>query len=180
MQLHNTQSRFGVVAMSLHWLTVALVLAAWLLGTFGDVFPKGPTRAAGLTVHISLGLAILAALAVRIAWRLRDQLPLTEPTSLGVLGDKAGRAAHYALYVLLIAVPIVGIVLQFARGEPLPVFGLLQVASPWAADRTFAGSVKGIHEVLANALIIVAGIHAAAAIFHHWYLKDRTLERMLP
>ena len=69
---------------------------------------------------------------------------------------------------------------QFARGHALPLFGLGEIASPWPADRTFARSVKGVHELLANALIILALLHAAAALAHHWFLRDRTLRRMLP
>jgi len=88
--------------------------------------------------------------------------------------------AHYALYALLIAVPVAGIVVQFARGDALPLFGLSDIPSPWLANRAFARSAKEVHEVLANALVIFAGLHAAAALVHHWILRDRTLVRMLP
>ena len=94
--------------------------------------------------------------------------------------DTTGRLAHYALYALLVAVPISGIVLQFARGDALPLFGLAEIPSPWVANRTYARSVKEVHEVLANALVILAAFHAAAALVHHWIFRDRTLVRMLP
>jgi cytochrome b561 len=70
--------------------------------------------------------------------------------------------------------------LQFARGDSLSLFGLFDIASPWARDKTFAHSVKEIHEVLAHALLAVASFHAAAALVHHWVFRDRTLVRMLP
>jgi cytochrome b561 len=73
-----------------------------------------------------------------------------------------------------------GITLQFARGDALPLFGLLEIASPWSADCALTRSLKGIHEVLANALMIIAGLHAAAALAHHYIFRDRTLLRMLP
>jgi cytochrome b561 len=60
------------------------------------------------------------------------------------------------------------------------LFGLTEIASPWVRDRAFARSVKEIHEVMANALIILATLHAVAALLHHWVLRDRTLVRMLP
>jgi cytochrome b561 len=60
------------------------------------------------------------------------------------------------------------------------LFGLSQIPSPWLADRAFARSAKEVHEVLANALVILAGLHAAAALVHHWIFRDRTLVRMLP
>ena len=99
---------------------------------------------------------------------------------LGEWLDRAGRLAHYALYALLIAAPVAGIVLQFARGEPLQLFGLAEITSPWSANRAFARTVKEVHEVLANGLVIFAGFHAAAALVHHWVFRDRTLVRMLP
>jgi cytochrome b561 len=180
MQFRNSQDHYGLVALSFHWLTVALVIVAWMLGTFDDVFPRGAARATGLFVHITAGVAILMLLLGRAAWRVGDPPPPVEPSVLGAWGERAGQVAHYALYVLLAAVSIAGIVVQFARGNALPVFGLFKIASPWAADRAFARSVKEIHEVLANTLVMLAVLHAAAALAHHWVFRDRTLARMLP
>ena len=180
MRFRNSPDGYGAIPQTLHWLTVGLVVLAWMLGTFDDALPKGAARAAGLFVHISAGVAILAVLAVRLLWRLADPPPPAEATVLGVWLDRAGQLAHYALYALLIAAPIAGIVLQFARGDALPLFGLSEIPSPWIADRAFARSVKEVHEVLANALAIVACLHAAAALVHHWVFRDRTLVRMLP
>ena len=180
MRFRNSPDGYGAIPQTLHWLTVGLVVLAWMLGTFDDALPKGAARAAGLFVHISAGVAILALLVARLLWRLADPPPSPEPTVLGVWLDWAGRLAHYALYALLIAAPVAGIVLQFARGDALPLFGLSEISSPWIADRAFARSVKEVHEVLANALAILACLHAAAALVHHWVFHDRTLVRMLP
>jgi cytochrome b561 len=79
-----------------------------------------------------------------------------------------------------VAVPVAGIVLQFARGNAVSIFGLFDIVSPWTADRALARSVKEIHDILANTLVILAALHAAAAIFHTVVLRDRTLRRMLP
>jgi cytochrome b561 len=180
MRFRNSADGYGAIAQSLHWLTVVLVAIAWTLGTFDDVLPKGAARAVGLFIHISAGVAILVALVARVLWRMADPPPQPAPTTLGVWAGTASRFAHYALYALLIAVPIAGIVLQFARGNALPLFGLAEIPSPWIADRTYARSVKEVHEVLANALAILAAFHAAAALVHHWVFRDRTLVRMLP
>lgn len=175
--------RYSGVAQSLHWLTAFFVLIAWSLGEFDDVLPKGVARAAGLFVHISVGLAILVMLVVRVPWQVTHKQP-PETTKFGawmtIWTDPAARIAHYAMYLLLAAVPISGIVLQFARGNALPLFGLVEIASPWIADRAFASSVKEIHEILANALVILAMFHGLAALLHHFVFGDRTLVRMLP
>jgi cytochrome b561 len=180
MQWRNSIEGYGAVPQMIHWVTVAVVILAWSLGQFDDIFPKGAARAASLFVHISAGLAVIGILVLRLFWRLADPPPPIEHTSLGAWLDRAGRLTPYILYALLIAVPISGIILQFARGDPLPLFGLTEIASPWTEDRAFAHSVKEVHEVTANALVIIAAFHAAAALIHHWVLRDRTLVRMLP
>jgi cytochrome b561 len=81
---------------------------------------------------------------------------------------------------LLIAVPIAGILSQFARGNALPLFGIGEIPSPWIRDRAFAHNVTEVHEILANALVVVASFHAAAALVHHFVFRDNTLARMLP
>jgi cytochrome b561 len=180
MQILNSPQRYGAVVQGLHWATVLLVIAAWLLGTFGDDLPKGAARDTGLFIHTSAGLAVLLIVVVRMLWRLADAPPPAEATPFGVWLDRAGQAAHVALYSLLVALTVAGIVALFARGKPLPLFGFGSIASPWAADRAFAHSVTEVHEFLANALLALAAVHAGAALVHHWVFRDRTLKRMLP
>jgi cytochrome b561 len=184
MQLTNSSNRYGAIPRFLHWMTVVLVAVAWALGTFGDDLPKGAARATGLFIHISAGLLILVALVTRLVWRVVDPAPPLEPNEfgrwLGALADPAARLGHYTLYALLVAVPVVGIIAQFARGDALPLFGIGEIPSPWMRDRAFAHSVTEIHEIAANALVIVASFHAAAALVHHFVFRDNTLVRMLP
>jgi len=118
MLIYNSSKGYGAIPQAAHWLTVILVAVAWTLGLFGDDLPKGPQRDAGLFVHISAGLAVLILLVVRLAWNLFNPPPSAGPTTLGIWSARLGQAAHYLLYTLLIAVPVAGIVLQFARGEP--------------------------------------------------------------
>ena len=180
MRVRNSSQSYGAIAMALHWAVVVLVLGAWLIGQFGDELPRGTPREIGLFVHMSLGLAVIAFVIARLFWRLSDPPPAPEESPLGSWGEWASKVAHYLIYVALIAVPIAGIVLQFARGHALPIFGLFEIASPWPADRTFAHDVKEIHELLANVMLALIGLHAAAALAHHYIFRDRTLLRMLP
>ena len=86
---------------------------------------------------------------------------------------------HYVLYGLLIVVPDFG-ALQLAQGHSLPLFGLGEIPSPRLADKPFAHSLKEVHEILANLLVILAVFHMAAALVHHIVFGDNTLRRMLP
>jgi cytochrome b561 len=180
MQLANSATRYGAVPQALHWLTVICVVAGWLLGQFVDDFPKGSPHDLALWTHMTLGQLVIVLLIARLAWRVVKSPPPLEPTRFGRLLEIASKLSHYALYLLLVAVPFVGIIVQLKGGHDLPILGFWNVASPWPADRARAESILEVHEVLANALLILAGIHAGAALIHHYAFGDRTLTRMLP
>ena len=180
MQLYNSLKRYGAGPMLLHWVTALLVVVAWTLGIFGDDIPRGETRNFARFVHVSAGLLVVGLLVVRLVWRFANPPPPSEATPLGPWADRAGIAAHYVLYALLAAVPIVGVVALFGEGKPLPLFGLFDVPSPWSKDKAFTELAEEIHETLANALLAVVALHAIAALTHHWVFGDRTLTRMLP
>lgn len=179
MSLRNDASGYGAVTRMLHWLSGGLIVIAWLLGSFGEDLPKSAEPSA-LFVHMSVGLAVLALLFVRLGWRLADPPPAALHMALGPWSDRLATLMQWLLYGLILVAPVSGVVLEFARGQPLPVFGLFEIASPWVRDRQFARSVKEVHELVANALMIFASLHAAAALTHHYLLKDATLLRMLP
>jgi cytochrome b561 len=180
MQLTNTKAQYGAIPQLIHWFTALFVIAGWLLGQFGDDLPRGAVRAFGLYAHMTLGQCVVALLVVRLIWRVANPPPPLEATRFGWTLQLAAKLGHIAIYILLAAVPIAGIIVQLTRGRDLPVFGLWTFHSPWPADRALARSVLRVHEVLADTLLVLAGVHAAAAITHHWVLLDRTLRRMLP
>jgi cytochrome b561 len=180
MHLANSKTRYGAGPQVLHWLTAIFVVCGWLLGQFGDYLPRGNPRAVGLFIHMTLGQCIIALIVTRLAWRIVNPPPPFERTRFGRMQQAAATLGHYVLYALLVAVPIAGIVVQLSRGHALPIFGLWTIASPWHADRAFSRSVLKVHEYLADAVLILAFLHAAVALMHHWVLGDATLMRMLP
>jgi cytochrome b561 len=180
MQMRNSSQRYGAIAMTLHWLVLGLIVLSWLTGEFHEAFPVGEPRHAIMFTHVTLGLSILALVVARLCWRLADPPPALEKSTLGRWADWSAHAAHYVVYALLLAIPAVGVSTVFAGGRALSIFGLVQIASPWGADRAFAHSVAEVHETLVNGLLILVALHAAAALVHHYALKDRTLLKMLP
>ncbi|MBI3503432.1 MAG: cytochrome b [Proteobacteria bacterium] len=178
-KLHNDANGYGAVAMALHWTMAVCVLTSWLLGQTVDAFGRD-WEPVIVYSHLTLGVAIVALLAVRIAWRLGDPPPAAIPSKFDPWMARAATAGHWLLYALLVAIPVSGIVHNFARGQALPLFGLYEIASPWARDRAFVRATKEIHELLSNLLLFVALGHAAMALAHHHFLKDGTLRRMLP
>lgn len=179
MQLTNSKLRYGALPQFMHWLTALCVIAAWLIGQFGDDLPK-PWHGPALTVHMTLGQTVAALLILRLIWRAMNPPPPLEATRFGRWTKFAARASHFTMYGLLLAVPFLGAITQLKRGHPLPVFGIWEWTSPWPADRATARTLLTVHFYLADLLLILAGGHAIAAIGHHWVLRDRTLARMLP
>lgn len=180
MQLANSKARYGAAPQVLHWLTGLFVICGFLLGQFGDVFPKGPGRELGLVAHMTLGQGVMALLLVRLLWRKLNPPPPPEATPLGRLIEIAAKASHFTLYGLLLVVPLLGAIVQLKRGNELPIFAVWHVPSPWPVDRNLARSILSLHGTLADALLILAGVHSSAALVHHWIWRDRTLSRMLP
>ena len=181
---------YGPTSRLLHWVTVFLVSLAWALGMFGEsLFGEGEkvlkgADSATLQIHMWAGLAILLITAFRFPWRMTNPPPPPEANEFSqwLVGwtDPAARVTHYVLYLLLFAVPVVGLLLQFSRGHTLSLFGLTQITAPLWLDRGLAHRLEELHEVLANVLVVLALFHAGAAIVHHVVFQDNTLLRMAP
>jgi cytochrome b561 len=175
-----TSERYSAPAQMFHWVSAVLVGLAWLLGQTRDNFAKGEPRQLVDFVHVTAGQTIVILLLLRLLWRFVSPPPAREAGPGGVWAERVAVLTQSLLYLLLLAIPIVGVVTLFADGKPLPLFGLGQIPSPWAKDKALEHTVKEIHEWLANGLILLAALHAGAALAHHFRLKDDTLKRMLP
>lgn len=86
---------------------------------------------------------------------------------------------HLALYVFMLAMPLLGWLLLSAEGEPVPFFGL-ELPALVGPDPALADSVEELHETIGTVGYYLVGLHAAAALFHHYFQRDNTLLRMLP
>ena len=173
MSIIGNERRYGLVAQGLHWITAALVLWAWLIaGTWG----RDETSPI-MGLHQSIGFTVFLLVLVRLAWRLFDSRP-AEP-SMPTWMALAGKVSHWLLYALLIAIPLSAIVGSWLEGHSLMLYGNT-VAPLLATSRRLGHQILEYHQLLGTTLIWVAGLHAAAAIFHHVVLRDRVLRQMLP
>jgi cytochrome b561 len=163
--------------VTLHWLTVLLVLAQFALAETWSWFPR-PTRHLMIVTHMSFGIILTAVIAIRIAWRLTPGHQL--PPAVSGWTELAAKAVHYLLYVMLAAEAVLGFLLRWSGNESMSFFGLL-IAPPFAPFSKPAHHLVGeIHNLNGWAIIILAAGHAAAALYHHYGLHDRVLSRMLP
>lgn len=179
MNIRSNSDRYGPISIGLHWLMLLLIAGAYACIELSGNFPEGNDIREGLkTWHFMLGLSLLVLVVVRIGARLTGSVPRIqpEPTQWQVL---SARAMHVALYVFMAAMPILGWLTLSAGGKAVPFFGMTLPALV-AESKLVADWAKEIHETGGEIGYFLIGLHAAAALFHHYVVRDNTLRRMLP
>jgi cytochrome b561 len=175
----NNRDGYGWLSLSLHWLMLVLLAAAYATMELKGVFPKGsPGRAAMAFWHYSLGLTVFALVWLRLAVHLAGSKPEVAPP-MPAWQARAARIAQGLLYLLMAALPLLGWLALSTKGGPVPWFGL-ELPLLLDEDRALSKTFKNLHEIGATAGYLVVGVHAAAALFHHYVLRDNTLRLMLP
>ncbi len=178
MQWLNDEHGYGRLTVALHWFMLLLLAAVYACMEFKGIFPRGSAgRDAMKTWHFMLGLSVLPLALVRVALASAGRTPriVPEPPKWQA---RLATAMKLALYAFMIATPLLGWLLLSAKGSPIPFFGL-NLPALIEADKTNASSIKEIHETLATLGYFLIGAHAAAALFHHYLVRDNTLQRML-
>jgi cytochrome b561 len=168
--------RHAPTTIALHWLTAALVVALWTIGQTIDFAPKGPLRVDYRSLHMALGVTLAVVLVIRLAWRA-TRGGMQPPLDRGLLLAIA-RATHWLLYALMLLAVGLGLTNVWVQGDS--IFNLVRVPRLVPGDRALVHQVGDWHALAANAVLIVVGLHSAAALFHHFILRDATLRRMLP
>lgn len=171
--------RWDPVSQALHWLVVLLILGQGTAGLLMVGMRNSPDKIQVYALHKSVGLTLLALVLLRLAWRLVSTAPARLP-GIPDWEHRAARAGHALLYGLLLAVPLTGWVFNSAAGFPLRWFGLFDVAAIAGRDQALRELAVQWHEALFWVLVATAVGHAAAALYHHLFLRDATLARMLP
>jgi cytochrome b561 len=159
----------------LHWLTAGLVATLWGLAQIIDFFPNAQ-RVYPRSAHILLGVLLVLIYAFRLIWRNTNGAHLP-PADTGWM-HLAARAAHWGLYLLVAATLVAGLTYEAARADN--ILNLFQLPSIAPGDKALRRELGGYHELAANSVLILAGLHAVAALFHQYVLKDGVLRRMLP
>lgn len=174
-----TRTRYSPVTQTLHWLTVLLVGVAYLASEGGpETRVYSAERAWSLSLHESFGALVLLVLVLRLALRLCDDAP--EEPAMPAWMAVSSKVVHWLFYALLAAVPLTAILGAWYEGHPVTVFGIGAIGPFAEASHDLGRSITRIHPLLGDAIIWVAGVQAAAALFHHFFLRDRVLLFMLP
>lgn len=177
MSWRNTDNNYGRISKIFHWVLFVLI-AMMIIGALSTADVKGPEKADLIQTHKSLGATILLLVCLRLFWRLTNSVP-RQPEGTPAWQRILAALNHYALYLLMLAQPITGILMTQAKGYSVEPFGLFTLPTWIAPDEAKHEFYEGMHEALWITLVTLVALHVAAACYHHWVKRDGVMRRML-
>ncbi|VWB82975.1 cytochrome b [Burkholderia lata] len=171
------QTRYSSPAIFFHWAVFLLVALAYLAIEIRG--PKGSdSRVFWMNVHLTAGTLVLVLSVLRVLWRAVSRVPAA--IQQAVLLRWLSTLAHVALYVFIIAQPLLGIMMINLGGKPVSLDWLGVSFTLFGPDKALRPTIKEAHELIGNAFYFVIGLHALAALYHHFIRRDDVLRRMAP
>jgi cytochrome b561 len=171
--------RYDSVEIVLHWATAVLVVVLYALAETWDFAPHNSAFQRGMqSIHVSFGLLLALVLVARVAWKAGPGRRVA-PASSGLV-QLATASVHYALYVLLAAEVVLGVLNRWGHHDPLSFFGAFTIPEAINFSKDQTHTINQLHNWVGNTIVILAGLHACAALAHHYVLHDGILQRMLP
>ena len=160
---------------AIHWFTVLAIVAVFISVLIGADLEDPDRKKTLIALHQSLGLSVLLLNGLRLLWRWRTPLQslVADP-----LKRRIGHANHLLVYTLLLAQPLLGWLYVSARGREVALWGMTLPALI-DKNRELAERVHDWHEMAGWLLLALIGLHAAAALYHHYVIRDGVLRRML-
>ena len=174
MNTHYTRT-----AKSLHWLMALMIFGLLALGFYMSDMPLSPDKLQYYAWHKWAGVSVFVLVWLRLAWRIAHRPPAL-PDRMPAAMQWAAHAGHFALYVLMIAIPLSGWLMSSAKGVQTVWFGVLPIPDLLGKDKELGHTLAELHEALNIGLLLLIAGHAGAALLHHFFHKDDTLRRMLP
>jgi cytochrome b561 len=170
--------QYGTTAKVFHWLIVALLLVQYPIGWLMPDIHRGVKPGAAMTFHVSFGMVILVLIVLRLAWRLAH--PVAPESSLLPWQRLSSEAVHRLLYALVLATTVSGWLFASFRGWSMSFFYLAPLPMLTSDNAAAGKTMDGLHQAMEWALLVVIGIHVAAAMAHIFIYRDRIIQRMLP
>ena len=178
MELDPTNTRYGGMAIGLHWLTALLVVAGFTLGLSMVGLPFSREKLQWYAWHKWIGITVWLITCGRLAWRWTHPAPPLEP--MPPWQQHAAVVTHALLYALLAVIPLSGWLYSSAAGVQVVYLGLIPLPDLVSKDRALADVLRTVHVTLNFTLLALVCIHGAAALKHHFVDRDAVLTRMLP
>lgn len=179
----SSAKRYSTVAIALHWLLGAALVAIFAVGLYMADMPFSPQKLKLLNWHKWAGVSILLLSGLRLLWRVAHRppaLPRDVADAMPAWQHLAHSLTHIGLYVLFFAVPLIGWAYSSAAGFPIVLFGQIPLPDFVSPDKALAELIKPWHQISAWSMAALVGLHVAGALKHHFIDRDSLLRRMLP
>jgi cytochrome b561 len=175
---NQSVTRYSAIAQALHWATAILVVTAFIYGLGGsEARVYSAAREFERRLHETLGLCVFVLTLIRLSWRAVDRQP--DPPAVPRWMGLAAKLVQLLLYALLLAAPATAITGAWLEGHAVTWLG--GDIGPWLRESHSLGQAMAeLHGWLGDAILWLAGLHAAAALYHHFFLRDAVLRSMLP
>jgi cytochrome b561 len=176
----RTENHYPATSKLLHWLVAICVLTTAVVAIMMvNIIDPGPTHDALYNFHKSLGLLILILMVLRLINRLGIGAPLPDP-EIEPWQKTVSSIVHTSLYVLLLAMPVVGYIANSMSNTPTPFFGLFTLPPITGQNEELSKQLFMIHRWVGILVIFLVLIHLSAALYHYFIRRDNVLQRMLP
>ena len=176
MGLKNSSDNYGLISKNLHWILAVLLLLNFSLVFVMGELEKSPLRSSLFYFHKSMGILLLGLIILRLLWRVINTTPMH--LSNNQLIKRISKFVHYSFYLILLIVTFSGWIYSTARAGPVDVFGLFYMPAIVEKDNVIGQIAKDVHIYSVYIFISFVIIHIFASIYHHFFLKDKTLKRM--
>ena len=176
MQLKNSSTRFGLIAILLHWVMAIVIIGLLASGLYMVGLPLGLQKLKLYGWHKEYGLLILGLVIIRLCWRLINTTPRLSLPWWELL---AARLVHWVFYGFMIAMPVTGWLITSTAGLPASFFNLFTLPNLIAPNQEWLPVFESIHQWLGYAMIATIVLHVLAALKHHFINKDDILRRMI-
>ncbi len=175
--LKNTENTYGVVAKGFHWLLFLMLTFSIIAGNFLASMPKGTEKLQAAGMHKSFGAVLLMLIMLRLLWRLINETPKL-PDGTTSVESLMAKGMHWALYALMFAQPLSGIMMSQAAGYPVSFFGLFEFPVFLDKSQSIAEFFRAMHGTVWILLVVAVMGHIGAALHHHFIKKDNVLKQM--
>ena len=172
-------TRYGGVAIGLHWLIAIAIIFSFSLGFYMSDLPLSPQKLKFYSWHKWAGVTIFLCVLVRLLWRLSHRPPEL-PDSIPAWQRKVAGATHVLLYLLMFVVPLTGWLMSSAKGFQTVYFGVLPLPDLLAKNDELGDLLQQVHKLLNYSMAALVVAHLGAALKHHFVDRDEVLARMLP
>ena len=174
--MNNTNSnlsKWSVTSRLFHWVSAVLLLVTWIMILLYDNLDSNLY----IGLHKAFGVSLLFWMIARVINRIFTKAPA--PLAMPKWQLIISQLSHFALYAILIAMPLAGVLMSVYGGRPIDIFGLFQIPVFVTPDRGLARFDNDVHtDIIWPMIIAFTVLHVGAALYHQFVKKDNVMARI--